>query len=205
LISDETLNQSTAKKIFGFDPELPLVLVLGGSQGSAAMNDFFLDAGAELIRDFQILHQTGPNNFETVSRELNSIAKGFGEREKPRYKAIAYFEKNLKDAITAADVIVSRAGSGSIFELAALGKPSILIPLPSAANNHQVMNAYEYAKNGAAIVIEESNLGANLIISQLKNILSSPEKLNLMSKAAKSFAKPDAAEKIAEGILELAQ
>ena len=67
------------------------------------------------------------------------------------------------------------------------------------------MNAYEYAKNGAAIVIEESNLGASLMASQLKSILNSPEKIDLMSKAAKSFAKPDAAEKIAEGILELAK
>jgi UDP-N-acetylglucosamine--N-acetylmuramyl-(pentapeptide) pyrophosphoryl-undecaprenol N-acetylglucosamine transferase len=204
LISEETINQQTAKKIFGFDPELPLILVLGGSQGSTAINDFFFDAVPELVKEFQILHQAGLKNIKSASGEFNYVAGKLGEREKTRYKIAGYFEDNLKDALTAADIVISRAGSGSIFELAALGKPSILIPLPSAANNHQVMNAYEYAKTGAAIVIEEANLKTNILMTQLKSIFGSPEKMSLMSESAKKFAKPDAAEKIAEEILELA-
>ncbi len=205
IIGGESINQSTAKKIFGFDPEIPLILILGGSQGSMPINEFFLDIAGELVKNFQVFHQTGLKNFNTNSKELNFIAKNFSERERSRYKLIAYFEKELKDALTAADIIVSRAGSGSIFEFAALGKPSILVPLPDAANNHQVLNAYEYAKGGAAIVIEENNLKPNLMIGQLKNIAYSPEKLKSMSEAAKRFAKPEAAEKIVKAIIDLAK
>ena len=90
------------------------------------------------------------------------ISEKLNDEEKRRYKLTAYLEKDLKDAYLAADIVVSRAGSGSIFEIAAMGKPSILIPLPEAASNHQALNAYEYAKSGATIVMEESNLTPNV-------------------------------------------
>lgn len=200
----EALEQGTAKKTFGFDAEKPVILVISGSQGATRINDFMLDCWPELVKEFQILHQTGINNFPQVKSELTSIAKNFTEEEKNRYKIVPYFEKDLKDAYAAADIVVSRAGSASIFEIAAFGKPAILIPLPEAAGDHQTKNAYEYAATGAAIVIETDNLTLNVFINQLKKLLSSLEKLKEMSEAAKKFAKPEAAKIIAEEIIKLA-
>lgn len=204
LIAGTILTKEAAKNLFGFEPALPLILVIGGSQGSVKINDFFTQIATELIKDFQILHQTGVKNFNDVKKEFDIIMKNWSDDEKRRYKIIPYFEKDLKDAYAAADLIVSRAGSLTIFEAAAFGKPVILIPLPAeVVGDHQVNNAYEYAKTGAAIVMEENNLTPNLFVSQIKNLFSQPEKLSQMSEAARKFSKPEAGKMIAEEILEL--
>lgn len=204
LTSGEILDLKTAKRIFGFNPEKPLILIIGGSQGATKINDFMMEIAEELIKDFQILHQTGVKNLNAVKNELDIILKKHPEEERNRYKIVPYFETNLKDAFSAADAIVSRASSGSIFENAIFGKPSILIPLPAeVVGEHQIANAYEYAKTGAAIVIEESNLEPNIFLNQIKKLFSDQQKLSQMSEAAKKFSKPGAAGLIAEEILKL--
>ncbi len=204
LFAGEILQPALAKRIFGFAAEKPVILVTGGSQGAVKINDFMMEMVEELIKDYQVLHQTGIKNFENINKELDLILKRYPIGDKNRYKLVPYFEKDLKDAYAAADVIVARASSGSIFEAAVFAKPSILIPLPrEVAGEHQTANAYEYAKTGAAIVIEQPNLEPNIFLSQLKKMFSEPEKLKQMSAAAKSFSKPDAAKMIAEEILKL--
>ena len=203
-LTDNALEQEAAKQIFSFDSKKPLILIIGGSQGSAKINDFMLNASLELMEaDIQVLHQTGVNNFDDAKKELKFILENYTEKEMARYKIVPYFEKDLQDAYAAADIIISRAGSGSIFEIAAFGKPSILIPLQKSAQNHQIQNAYEYAGSGAAIVVEEANLMPNIIISQIKKIVSDPEKFKKMSEAAKNFSKPEAAKIISEEIIKL--
>ena len=203
-LTDSALEQEAAKQIFSFDSKKPLILIIGGSQGSAKINDFMLNASLELMEaDIQVLHQTGVNNFDDAKKELKFILENYTEKEMARYKIVPYFEKDLQDAYAAADIIISRAGSGSIFEIAAFGKPSILIPLQKSAQNHQIQNAYEYAGSGAAIVVEEANLMPNIIISQIKKIVSDPEKFKKMSEAAKNFSKPEAAKIISEEIIKL--
>lgn len=204
LISGEILDKETAKKIFGFNPEKPVILIICGSQGAAKINDFMIETAGELIKDFQILHQTGIKNFKNVKQELDSILKKYSAEEKANYKIVPYFEKDLKDAYTAAELVVSRASGGLIFEIAAFGKPSILIPLPSeVVGAHQIKNAYEYAKTGGAIIIEQENFKPDIFLFQLKKLFSEPGKLNQMSQAAKSFSKPEAARIIAEEIIKL--
>jgi len=162
-----------------------------------------MDIVGELLKDYQILHQTGKNNFDEFKKELEVVLKNFSAEEKARYKIVPYFENDIKEAYAAADLIISRAGSGSIFEIAAMGKPSILIPLPEAANNHQVQNAYEYAGSGGAVVLEETNFKPHILLEQIKKILTDPQKIKSMSEAAKNFSKPEAAKRIAEEILNL--
>ena len=214
LVSGAILQKQAGKRLFGFDSEKPMILIVAGSQGAVKINNFMLEIAEELIKDFsaqggpasgwQILHQTGVKNFNEVKNELDIIMKNHSEEEKKCYKIVPYFEKNLKDAYAAADLIVCRGSAGSIFEAAAFGKPAILVPLSSeVAGEHQIANAYEYAKTGAAIVIEEENLKPNLFMAQLKSLFSDSEKLNSMSEAAKNFAKPEAAKIIAEEILRL--
>lgn len=206
LAISEITDKKTAKNVFGFNPELSLVLVLGGSQGSAKLNDFLLSIAGELVKNIQVLHQTGIENFNGVKSELDVILKRYGTEEKGRYKIIPYLENNLKDAYFAADIVISRAGSGSIFEISAFAKPSILIPLSeNVVGIHQINNAYEYAKTGSAVVVEENNLKPNVFINQLMKILSNDELMTLMAKSAKEFSKPKAAETIAGEIIALAK
>jgi len=204
LLANNNLDKQTSKKILGFNPDKPLILVVGGSQGSKRINNFFLDVSSKLINKFQILHQTGRKNFDEVNKEFQIIIRDFDTEEKKDYKIVPFLENDLCDALTAADIVVARAGSGNIFELAIFAKPSILIPLAEAANNHQNANAYEYAKNGAAVVIEEENLKPNIFLTQIEKIFMIPENLPKMSEAAKNFAKPQAAKMIAQIIVNVA-
>lgn len=201
----EPLTQSKAKLFLGFDSNSPLVLILGGSQGAVRINDFVLDNLPGLLQITQVFHQTGRANYNSVVGEGSVVGRDLSEEMKRRYKVIDYLEKDMRIALEAADLVISRAGSGSIFEIAAFGKPSILIPLPNwvAAGGHQEKNAREYSAGGAAVVIEEENLLPNLFLEELKTLLVNPAKLTAMSEAAKQFAKPDAALKLAQIILRM--
>ena len=124
---------------------------------------------------------------------------------KSRYKLFPSLEfGGMRMAYGAADLVVSRAGSGSIFEVAASGLPSIIIPLTGSAQEHQRENAYAYAKSGAAVVIEERNLKPHILKSEIDRLVRDKEEMGKMVEAAKFFAKPDAAEKIAREIIRLA-
>ncbi|MEX2033311.1 MAG: UDP-N-acetylglucosamine--N-acetylmuramyl-(pentapeptide) pyrophosphoryl-undecaprenol N-acetylglucosamine transferase [Candidatus Colwellbacteria bacterium] len=201
----DPLTGSKAKLFLGFDPNVPLVLILGGSQGAVRINDFILDNLVGLLQFTQIFHQTGKANYESVVGEGSVVGRDLPEEMKRRYKVIDYLEKDMRIALEAADLVISRAGSGSIFEIAAFGKPSILIPLPDwvAAGGHQEKNAREYSAGGAAVVIEEGNLLPNLFLEELKSLLANPPKLTAMSEAAKQFARPDAALNLAQIIFRM--
>ena len=197
----EKTTKDLAKDALGFSSSNPLTLVLGGSQGSRRVNEFLLTNLMTLVKETQVLHQTGVANLaeaQTLSR-----AALIDEAFKNRYQAIGYFEKNLSLALTAADLIVARAGSNTIAEIAAFGVPAILIPLAEAANDHQRINAYEFAKSGGAIVIEEANLLPGIFFGQLKAILSDDARRATMAAAAAQWFIPDAAEKIAQELIAL--
>ena len=107
----------------------------------------------------------------------------------------------MKHAYAVADLIVNRAGAGSIYEIAALGKPSILIPIPNSAQDHQRKNAHDFAKIGGAVVLEQENLTPNIFLEQISNLLKNPDKLKEMGEKAKTFYKPNIAEKIRDEII----
>lgn len=190
------VDPAEARRGFGLDVLKPTILILGGSQGATRINDFIYKNLDALIAKYQIIHGVGNENYLEYMHRFEKLPKG--------YFVAAYFENNLPEAYSAADLVISRAGATTIFELAALGKPVILVPLPESASDHQKENAYQYAKTGAAIVIEQENLLINLLESQLHQLLDSPEKLKFMSEAAKGFYKPEAAEMIAKDILSCA-
>ncbi len=173
--------------------EKPLILILGGSQGSQRINNFIFKNLESLLIKFQILHQVGPANYQDWPKEARE-----------GYKAVASFENSelMGKAYSEADLIISRSGS-AIFEIALFGKPSILIPLAESANDHQKVNAYEYAKSGTAFVIEEKNLTIEKLLSEIERIFNDKNICNKMSEAAKLFSKPNATEIVARDILNL--
>ncbi|OGZ01193.1 MAG: hypothetical protein A3B13_03750 [Candidatus Liptonbacteria bacterium RIFCSPLOWO2_01_FULL_45_15] len=201
LLSDKP-NQALAKGKLGFDSEKPLVLFWGGSQGAKRLNDLVIADLKNLIKETQILHQTGIANFSEVQNLSKSAAPEiFSNKEKISYLPVPYLEPaELKLALAAADLVVARAGS-NIFEIAAFSKPAILIPLAESANDHQRVNAYEFAKTGAAKVIEEANLLPGIFLSEIRDTLKNKELLGRMSLASGNFFKPQAAEVLAEEVL----
>ena len=179
--------------------EKPIVLILGGSQGAQRINDKILEILSELLRNFEIIHQCGERNFKQVRAEAKVVMPKDLEAAFHLFPFLK--EEEIKQAYQASDLIISRAGSGSIFEIAACGKPSILIPLPEAAQNHQVKNAYAYGQNGACLVLEEANFTVHFFLEKLKYLFSHPGELEKMEKAAKEFSKPMAAKIIAEYLI----
>ncbi len=189
------------KADFGFNPEEPMVLILGGSQGAERINDFVLQYLDRLLQKFQIVHQVGPKNFMEYQKVCAFLMEKFDEKLKKRYVPLPYIGGDIAKAYGAADVVIGRAGAGLIFETAAMGLPSILVPLKDAANDHQTANAYEYERSGAAIVIEEENLLPNVVIGELERLLGNKAEMERMSASAKHFYHPGAARTIAEDIL----
>ncbi len=198
----ELLRGSTdeAKKMFKLTLQKPIILILGGSQGSQRINDKVLEILPEILLNFELIHQCGEKNYKQVKAESEIVVS---EKLKPYYHLFPFLkEQELKQAYYISDLVVSRAGSGSIFEIASVSKPSILIPLPESAQNHQVKNAYTYAENGSCLVIEEANFTAHFFLEKIKYLFSHPEQLEAMRKASKNFSRPDSAKVIAQYLIE---
>jgi len=197
-------DRNAAMQKFGLSTERKTVMVIGGSQGAQKINQMMLDTLVLMVKDFQIIHQCGESQYEAVRTEVDKLIKeGEGEYAdalKTNYKLYPFFsEEDMALAYVASDIIISRAGAGSLFEIAALGKPAIIIPITHSTSGHQMTNALEFAKYGG-VVVEEENLTPHIIISQINNLLE-PEKYNSVSEKLKSFAVPDAADKIASLLL----
>lgn len=191
------IDQKEAKKILGFDENKPLIFVLGGSQGAKILNDFIIENFSILIKDFQIIHQVGENNFEDIKNFL---------KENENYKLIDFIRPYILNlAYNACDLIISRAGSGAIFEIAYFKKPAILIPLKNSANNHQLYNAFEVKKYNGVIIIEEENFKFNIIYSQIKYILNNQDKINELKNGLQRFIinKEEAAKLISQEIFKM--
>ena len=188
-----------AKTAMACEPDgLPVLLVIGGSQGSERINNFVLENLLALLTKFQIIHQTGSVNYESHMQLYEAAKSALTMELRNRYHPYAYLENKMGTAYRAADCALSRSGS-ALFELAAFGIPGVLVPLPEAAHDHQRANAYAYAKTGAAVVIEQENFLSAIVIAELEKIMQ-PEMHAKMSKAAVMFAPQDAAQRIAEDV-----
>lgn len=193
-------SKEMAKKVFGIKTEKPVILIMGGSQGALKINTLISEILGELLSNYEIIHICGMKHFDDISKEVKIL---FIPEILERYHLFPFLKDEIIHAYAVCDLVLTRAGAGSIFEIAALGKPSILIPLPTSAADHQLENAYEYAKYGATIVLEEANLTPNMLLQKINLILSDKNLEEKMSKAAKSFASPQAAQIIAQEIISL--
>lgn len=191
-----------AHKLLGLTEGIPTILILGGSQGSVFINEVIMDALPELLKKYQVIHQTGKNNIKIIEETRNVVLQDSAYKD--RYKLFDYLNVlNMRASAGVADIIISRAGS-TIFEIASWGKPSIIIPIPEPTSHDQRTNAYSYARSGGAIVIEEKNLAGSLLISEIDRILETPGEKEKMSEGAKEFARRDSARLIAQEILGIA-
>lgn len=193
-------NKEEAKKLFNIRTNNPVVLIMGGSLGSVRINNEIFEVAGSLLKNFELIHQTGKKNFENLKKELSIILSA---EEQTKYHLYPFLnEEYIKNAYALADIVITRSGSGTIFQLAGCGKPSILIPLPESAQNHQVKNAYAYSKTGAALVIEENNFNSHYFLKFLIDLMNNEEKLTKLSQSALAFSRPDASKIIAQHINE---
>jgi UDP-N-acetylglucosamine--N-acetylmuramyl-(pentapeptide) pyrophosphoryl-undecaprenol N-acetylglucosamine transferase len=186
---------------WGFSESRPTLLVFGGSQGAKVINDSILRILPDLSKMVQVLHITGKDHYENAVR----LAAEYGFKSgRHRYFAAPFLDREeMADAYAVADIVVSRSGANSITEIAATKKVAILVPLVSSANDHQRMNAFEIAKIGGALVMEESNLGGNLLIEKIDELLHTKELRKQMQEKVAAFYHPDAAKKIVAGIVKM--
>jgi UDP-N-acetylglucosamine--N-acetylmuramyl-(pentapeptide) pyrophosphoryl-undecaprenol N-acetylglucosamine transferase len=186
--------RTSGRRALGIDPDATVVLVAGGSQGARSINL----AAVEAFGDgppFELVHVAGPGQVEEVRALL--AAKDPGSR----YRLVGYLD-NFPDAVAAADLVVSRAG-GSVFELAAIGRPAILVPYPHATADHQAKNARWMSEAGAAVVLPDGDIGGARLRELVGALLADRHRLEAMSHASLSLGRPDAADRVAEATLAL--
>ncbi|MEK7641553.1 MAG: undecaprenyldiphospho-muramoylpentapeptide beta-N-acetylglucosaminyltransferase [Patescibacteria group bacterium] len=191
-----------AHEFLQLEQNVPVILILGGSQGAASINDAIIQGLPELLNRYQVIHQTGRANLDEIKQTSSVFLKDHPYAS--RYHPFDYLnELALRMSAGVADVVVSRAGS-TIFEIAAWGVPSIIIPLPTEISHDQTTNAFAYARTGAASVIEQNNLSAHIVIGEIDRITNSANIKETMKKQAKAFARLDSATVIADAILDIA-
>lgn len=185
-------NKEDSKKSFGLDGSKFTVLVLGGSLGAASINQTVAACVEELQKkSLQIIWQTGKNYYHSYkSINLDSVK-------------ILDFIEDMNKAYSACDLLVARAGATTIAELSVLGIPSILIPSPHVAENHQYFNAKSLADNNAAILVKDSDV-SSLLKERILEVAESKDLLKSLSENSRKISKPDAASKIAESAIGLA-
>lgn len=193
-------SRQVARRAFGVPADVSLALVVGGSQGSAALNGVMLElvesiaeGTIELPETLHFLWATGSQHYDRIFAAVKRAGAP------PSVHVFSYFE-DMPSALVAADVAVSRAGAMSTAELLNQGLPALLVPLPTAADDHQTHNARALARAGAAVIVPESELTAAKLVTRLAHLISDPDGLDLMRRRARERARPDAAAEIAADV-----
>lgn len=184
------------KSIFAEIPksELKTIYITGGKQGSHVINEAVKGALPKLLKKYNVIHQCGRSSVHDDHTELKKLRS-------EKYVLQDYFsEEEIGAVFAAADVVISRAGANIIYELAALGKPAILVPIPWVSHNEQNKNAQILANAGSAIILEEKDLSAESILLHSDELFANLEKFREGGKRAQKLVRLDAAEKIAEEI-----
>ncbi|MFY9644122.1 MAG: undecaprenyldiphospho-muramoylpentapeptide beta-N-acetylglucosaminyltransferase [Terriglobales bacterium] len=177
---------------------VPTLLVFGGSQGARAINQAMIESLPGLrakIPGIHVIHQTGQRDYDRVLAAYQQSGIS-GEVHK--------FIDDMPGTFARADLLVCRSGASTVGEITAAGKPAIFVPFPAAADDHQNVNARALERAGAAVVVEESNLGAAYLVDTIAALIGDTARLQSMSAAAKSLAHPKAVEEIAEMVSTLA-
>ncbi len=193
---------TVARRRFGIPGPADCVTIVGGSLGARSINLAAFDAFTRLERGLPHDHVGEPWILNISGRrDYPELRRRWDEQGRPERYTLIQYEPNMGDVLAAADLVVARAG-GSVMEIAAAGRPAILIPYPHATGDHQTANARWMADGGAAVVIPDSELTAERLSAAIAELLSDEDRLRAMSIAARRLAKPDAAERIAREVLE---
>ena len=179
----------------------PRLLVVGGSQGARAVNDLVLGAMERWAAEGRVptlIHQTGPSDLERISAGYQRLGVAGQATARP-------FLDDMVAALAAADLVIARAGAMTLAELAILGKPAILVPLPTAADDHQSRNAAAFADAGAALVLPQPHATAAQLADLAGQLLRDPARRQQMSVAMRALGRPAAAKEIVDCLAQIAR
>ena len=196
---DMRANRESAMQQMGLDPNKKCVLIVGGSLGARSINESIIN-NIDIIKsnpDIQFVWQTGKLYFEEMKERTEKAGK-------PDNLTVTDFVSNMACALSAANLVVSRAGAGSISEFALLGKAVILVPSPNVSEDHQTKNAMALVDKGAAIYVADAKASEELLPTAISTV-NNDEKLATLEKNIETMAKPNAAEEIADEVLMLAE
>jgi len=195
--------KNVIRDFLGIKDNAPIIVIYGGSQGAGIINDGILSILPNLVQRFHVVHQVGVAHEESVRQQASYILK-----EDPfskRYHLLGFFNPlMLRMLAGGADMFITRGGAGSIFDMAMWHMPAIIIPITHSNKDHQRKNAYAYARTGGAIVLEEKNLKAPLLLAEIERLMGDESLREEMKIAGSSFIKKDAASVIAKEVVALA-
>lgn len=186
----------------GIPNDLPLIYVTGGSSGAERINNIVLRCLDELLPVCRVYHQAGVAHEASLAITAQSLITD-PTLQSRYYLAGSLDARQVNALLSAASVVITRAGSTTLFEIGLHGTPSIIIPIPEDISRDQRANAYAFARGGGATVIEEHNLTETLLISEIRSIIGNPEHWRAMSAAATQFVPRDAAHKIAQSLIQI--
>ncbi len=194
-----------ARSALGLEPERPLVLVTGGSQGARHLNQVTCQALPPLLERWQVLHISGKKLFAETEAAARRSLSGSAAELLTRYRLVPYLDEQMALALQAADLVVCRAGAATLSELAVLGKPSILVPLPPAiGSSPQEANAAMFGRRRAAVVVRNADLTPQALIGHVNSVLSNESYREAMVQAVSALARPAATETLARAVAALA-
>ena len=196
-------DREQARRELGLSEEQQLVMVVGGSGGAQQLNQVVMEAAGNIVSqgDTVLVHATGARYFSWMEEDYGKLSISKQLRENIWLRE---YIDDMPSMLAACDLVVARAG-GMMHELTAVGRPSLLVPSPNVADDHQLHNARSMAAAGAAVVVEEHNLNAQVLARQVTGLLADPSRLEKMAKAAADLGKPQAGQDIARMALKLAR
>lgn len=195
-----------ARAQLGFAPDVPLLLVTGGSQGARYLNQVVARSLPELLPFCQVLQISGTKLFAETEALAAQTLSGVETALQARYRLVPYMSDDMPAALQAASLVVCRAGAATLSELAALEKPSILVPLPPAiGSSPQEINADTFARHQAAAVIRNNDLTPALLVERVRSTVTEPASLSQMAAALRDIARPDATSNIADAVVQIAR
>lgn len=195
-LNDE--QRSAKKRQLGFDPARPLIVVTGGGLGAQRLNNAVVAVLGELTEVTSVLLISGAGPYEELKTKVSDTE---------RFQLKAFVSDGMAGVLGAADIVVARAGATTIMELAALAKPTILVPNAYLTGGHQLKNAAAFAENGAVLVLDESTLEKEpkTLVTMIRGLLLDQVKLEKMQHSFLAYAKPQAAEDVANLLIEAAK
>jgi UDP-N-acetylglucosamine--N-acetylmuramyl-(pentapeptide) pyrophosphoryl-undecaprenol N-acetylglucosamine transferase len=188
----------------GFADSLPVVYVTGGARGASALNQRVAAMLPALLERTQLLHQTGPASANPDAARLTARREELPVGLRSRYRVVEFIGDDLPDVYAMTDLALGRAGAGTIAELAHVGLPAILIPLPGAGGDEQTANAHVLAEAGAALLIPQHEATPERLVREITDLLANPSRLRQMADAARTVSRPDAAARLSDVLIDLA-
>jgi UDP-N-acetylglucosamine--N-acetylmuramyl-(pentapeptide) pyrophosphoryl-undecaprenol N-acetylglucosamine transferase len=192
------------RRQFAFVPDLPVLFVTGGARGASPLNQRIKVILPQLLEHTQILHQTGPVSANPDYAELAELKESLPEELAVRYVPTEYVREEIADVYAMADLVISRAGAGTVAELSALGKAAIMIPLPLSGGGEQIINARALADRGAGVMLMQDDATPDRLLSEIEALLADHERRQKMAQAAAALGRRDAAARLADELLALA-